>query len=476
MTDIAKLTAYVADTWDREIIPTLVDYIRMPNKSPAFDPDWVAHGYMDQAVALFETWARAKTQAIPGASVEVVRLGGRTPVIVIEIPGDGPQTLLYGHLDKQPEMTGWAEGLGPWTPVIRDGKLYGRGGADDGYAMFGALTAILSLRDQGLAHGRCVILIEACEESGSYDLPAYVEHLAPRIGSPSLVICLDSGCGNYDQLWMTTSLRGLTGGTLKVEVLEEGVHSGAASGVVASSFRILRQLLSRLEDPETGAILPEAFSVVIPPARIAQARKAAEALGAEVYGALPFVPGMKPVTDDPAELLLNRTWRPQLAITGAAGLPLPENAGNVLRPFTTAKLSLRLPPTLDAEAAGQALGQILLRDPPYGARISFTPDHPGSGWNAPPLAPWLEASLERASQATFGQPPAMIGEGGSIPFMAMLGQRFPDAQFVITGVLGPHSNAHGPNEFLHLQTGKNVTAAMALILNDHCAAMSGGAE
>ena len=474
MTDIAKLTAFVADTWDREITPTLVDYIRIPNKSPAFDPDWMAHGHMEQAVGLFEAWARAKAAAVPGAVVEVVRLDGRTPVILIEIPGEGPQTLLYGHLDKQPEMTGWAEALGPWIPVIRDGKLYGRGGADDGYAMFGALTAILALRDQNIAHGRCTILIEACEESGSYDLPAYVEHLALRIGSPSLVICLDSGCGNYDQLWMTTSLRGLTGGTLTVEVLEEGVHSGAASGVVPSSFRILRQLLSRIEDPDTGQVLPEAFSATIPPARIAQAHKAAQALGAEVWRALPFVPGMKPLTDDLAELLLNRTWRPQLAVTGAAGLPLPENAGNVLRPYTTAKLSLRLPPTLDAEAAGRALGQILTRDPPYGARITFTPDHPGSGWNAPSLAPWLEASLERASQATFGRPAAMIGEGGSIPFMAMLGQRFPDAQFVITGVLGPHSNAHGPNEFLHLQTGKNVTAAMALILRDHCAAMGSG--
>ena len=467
MTDAAKLTAFVGRVWDEEIIPTLTDYIRIPNKSPMFDPDWVAHGYMDQAVALFEAWARGKIAALPGAELEVVRLEGRTPVIFVTIPGDGPTTLLYGHLDKQPEMAGWAEGLGPWVPVLKDGKLYGRGGADDGYALFGALTAILALREQGVGHGRCVILIEACEESGSYDLPFYVEHLAVRIGEPGLVICLDSGCGNYDQLWLTTSLRGLTGGTLKVEVLEEGVHSGSASGVVPSSFRILRQLLSRIEDPETGQVLPEAFAAEIPPARIAQAKKAAEALGEEVWRAMPFVPGMRPVTDDPTELLLNRTWRPQLAVTGAAGLPLPENAGNVLRPYTTAKLSLRVPPTADAEAAGEALREILERDPPYGAKVSFTPDHPGSGWNAPALAPWLEASLERASMATFGRGPGMIGEGGSIPFMGMLGERFPAAQFVITGVLGPHSNAHGPNEFLHIQMGKNVTAAMAMILEDH---------
>ncbi|QUD90122.1 M20 family metallopeptidase [Phenylobacterium montanum] len=471
MTDTAKLAAFVDQVWDQEIIPTLTDYIRIPNKSPMFDPDWAAHGYMDRAVALFEAWARPKVEAIPGATIEVIRLDGRTPVIFAVIPGDGPTTLLYGHLDKQPEMTGWAEGFGPWEPVIKDGKLYGRGGADDGYALFGALTAIMGLREQGIAHGRCVILIEACEESGSYDLPFYVEHLAERIGQPSLVICLDSGCGNYDQLWLTTSLRGLTGGTLKVEVLEEGVHSGSASGIVPSSFRILRQLIARIEDQDTGQVRPDAFAAEIPAARVAQANKAAEALGEEVWRAMPFIPGMRPVTDDPTELLLNRTWRPQLAVTGAAGLPPIENAGNVLRPFTTAKLSLRLPPTADAEAAGDALKALLERDPPYGAKISFTPDHAGAGWNAPDLAPWLEASLERASTAAFGKPAAMIGEGGSIPFMGMLGERFPAAQFVITGVLGPHSNAHGPNEFLHIQMGKNVTACMAMILEDHVKAM-----
>jgi acetylornithine deacetylase/succinyl-diaminopimelate desuccinylase-like protein len=471
MTDAARLTAFVERMWDAEIVPALTDYIRIPNKSPAFDPDWAAHGHMDRAVDLFAGWARGKIAGVAGAELDVVRLEGRTPVIFVSIPGEGPTTLLYGHLDKQPEMTGWAEGLGPWIPVVRDGKLYGRGGADDGYALFGALTAILALCDQGIAHGRCVILIEACEESGSYDLPFYVEHLAARIGEPSLVICLDSGCGDYEQLWLTTSLRGVSGGTLKVEVLEEGVHSGSASGVVPSSFRILRQLISRIEDQETGRILPQAFSAEIPPVRITQAKKAAEALSEQVWRAMPLKLGMRPVTEDPAELLLNRSWRPQLAVTGAAGLPPIENAGNVLRPFTAAKLSLRLPPTVDAEAAGEALREILEADPPYGATVSFVPEHAGAGWNAPDLAPWLEASLDRASTAAFGRSAAMIGEGGSIPFMGMLGERFPAAQFVITGVLGPRSNAHGPNEFLHIQMGKNVTACMAMILEDHVAAM-----
>ena len=467
MTDTAKLKAFVDGLWEEEIVPTLVDYIRIPNKSPAFDPDWAAHGHMDKVVGIFEAWAKAKTAGVEGATVEVVRLPNRTPVIFISIPGEGAQTLMYGHLDKQPEMTGWSEGLGPWEPVLRDGRLYGRGGADDGYAMFGALTAILALRDQGVAHGRCVILIEACEESGSYDLPAYVEHLADRIGSPSLVVCLDSGCENYDQLWTTTSLRGVAGGTLKVEVLDHGIHSGAGSGIVPSSFRIIRQLLSRIEDQDTGAILPKAFHAEIPPQRLEQAKKAASVVGAKLYHMLPFVPGVKPVTDNVFELILNRNWRPQLSVVGADGLPLPQNAGNVTRPFTTLRLSLRLPPTVDSEAAGEALHDLLLADPPYGARVTYRKDHGGSGWNAPALAPWLELALDRASNAAFGKPAGFTGEGGTIPFMAMLGKRFPKAQFVITGVLGPNSNAHGPDEFLEIAMGKNVTASVAMILEDH---------
>src|SRR5580704_1147526 len=466
--DIKKLGKSVDGCWGDEIVPTLVEYIRIPNKSPAFDPEWQAHGYMEEAVRLFERWARGKRGAFPGASLEIVRLEGRTPVILIDIPGEGADcVLLYGHLDKQPEMTGWAEGYGPWVPRLEGDKLYGRGGADDGYAMFGALSALLALREQRVPHARAVVLIEACEESGSYDLPFYVDHLAERLGSPSLVICLDSGCGNYDQLWLTTSLRGLAGGALTVQVLEEGVHSGDASGVVPSSFRILRQLLSRLEDEASGSIRPAALYDQVPAERVAQAKAAAAILGEALYTKFPFPPGMTPVSDDLTELVLNRTWRPQLAVTGIDGLPQPGDAGNVLLPYTTAKLSLRLPPTLDAEAAGTMVQQLLEADPPYRARVEFQRQSFASGWNAPALAPWLEASLARASEAAFGMPPAYMGEGGSIPFMAMLGERFPQAQFVVTGVLGPHSNAHGPNEFLHIPTGRRVTQVIAQVLADH---------
>ena len=466
--DTARVTRYISDLWDAEIVPQLVEYIRIPNKSPMFDKDWAAHGHMDAAVKLMETWARSKLPHLPGATLEVVRLHGRTPLIYIEVPGQGDDTVvLYGHLDKQPEMTGWSEGLGPWMPVLKGDKLYGRGGADDGYAIFGSLAALLALHEQNIPHARCVILIEACEESGSYDLPHYVDHLAPRIGQPSLVVCLDSGCGNYDQLWLTTSLRGMTGGELTVQVLEEGVHSGDASGVVPSSFRILRELLSRLEDPETGRIKPKELYAEIPEQRIEQAKAAAGVLGKAIYQKFPFVDGMQPVTDDLTELVLNRTWRPQLAVTGAEGLPPLESAGNVLRPKTSVKLSLRVPPTLDGAKAGEFVKQLLEKDPPYGAKVSFKLEKDGSGWNAPQLSPWLEQTVAEASQHYFGAPAAYMGEGGSIPFMGMLGAKFPQAQFLITGVLGPHSNAHGPNEFLHIPTGKKVSMVVADVVARH---------
>jgi len=468
MLDIAKTIKLVDQCWADEIVPALVEYIKIPNKSPAFDPDWAAHGYMDEAVALFERWARAKLPSLPGATLEVVRLPGRTPVILIEIPGAGNDTvLLYGHLDKQPEMVGWTQGYGPWIPRLEGDKLYGRGGADDGYAMFGALSALLALHEQGVQHARCIILIEGCEESGSYDLPYYVDHLAQRIGSPSLVVCLDSGCGNYDQLWMTTSLRGMAAGTLTIEVLDEGVHSGDASGIVPSSFRILRRLLSRLEDEDTGAIRPPELYVQIPAERVAQARRASAALGDAVYTKFPLKAGMSPMSDDPTELVLNRTWRTQLAVTGIDGLPPPADAGNVLLPSTVAKLSLRLPPNLDSAKADDLVRKLLEKDPPYGARVTYEPESHAVGWHAPALSPWLEQSLARASETTFGAPPAYMGEGGTIPFMAMLGEKFPQAQFVVTGVLGPHSNAHGPNEFLHIPTGKRVSVVIAQVLVDH---------
>ncbi len=460
--------------WETEILPALHEYIRIPNKSQSFDPQWREHGHMERAVALVEAWCRK--QPIEGLSVEVQRLPGRAPVILMEIPASSGGTaaaapadtvLLYGHLDKQPEMTGWRAGLSPWEPVQEGDKLYGRGGADDGYSAFASLAALRLLREQGVPHARAVVLIEAGEESGSPDLPAYIEALASRIGEPSLIVCLDSGCGNYEQMWATTSLRGGVMGTLRVDVLTEGVHSGSASGVVPSSFRILRSILSRVEDEKTGRVLVDGLHVEIPAQRRAQAEAAASALENEVVGSLPWVPGMRPVTDSVAELLLNRTWRPALSVTGVDGMPALGNAGNVLRPFTAVKLSMRIPPTANPKVAARLFKEALEKDPPYGARVEFQGSEGFTGWDAPPTAPWLDEAMQSASRAFFGKPAMSLGEGGSIPFMGMLGAKFPAAQFLITGVLGPQSNAHGPNEFLHIPTGKRLTCCVASVVAAH---------
>lgn len=469
--DLAAVKDHVDRIWDQEIVPQLVEYIAIPNKSPLFDKQWQEHGYMDQAVELIAAWC--SNREIAGLSLEVVRLPNRTPLIFMEIPAfgaaqDGDTALLYGHLDKQPEMTGWREDLGPWKPVIEGDKLYGRGGADDGYAAFASLTAIEAVQKFGGSHKRCVVIIEACEESGSVDLPFYIDHLADRIGEVSLVVCLDSGAGDYERLWSTTSLRGMIAGDLRVDILREGVHSGDASGVVPSSFRIMRALLERIESVATGKMLVDALHVEIPQQRRDQAGVVAEVLGdAAVYSAYPFVEGAEPMASDLAELVLNRTWRPTLSVTGAGGFPALEDSGNVLRPFSALKLSFRLPPTADCKVCEDAIRQVIEADVPYGAKVTFVAEKGANGWNAPPLAPWLEQATDAASRAFFGQAPAYMGEGGSIPFMGMLGDKFPQAQFMITGVLGPASNAHGPNEFLHIPMGKGLTACVAKVIDDH---------
>lgn len=463
--------SFIDEMWTDSIVPELIEYIRIPNKSPHFDADWLEHGYMEDAVQHIFNWCKA--QDVSGMTLDIVRLEGRTPLIFMEIPAQGDVNsddtiLMYGHLDKQPEMTGWTEGLGPWIPVIRDEKLYGRGGADDGYAAYSSLTAVMAVQRQGLPHARIVVIIEACEESGSYDLPFYIDHLKEQIGAPSLVICLDSGAGNYEQLWLTVSLRGMAAGTLRADVLKEGVHSGYASGVVPSSFRILRQLMSRLEDETTGKVLPEYLHAPIPEQRLQQTEAMAEALGDDIWQAYPFVEGVEPMAENNVERILNRTWRPALSYTGIDGMPDLASAGNVLRPHTALKISMRLPATVDGEAASQALKETLEANPPSNATVRFDTDQAASGWNAPEIAPWLHASLEKGSQASYGRGVMYMGEGGTIPFMAMLGDFFPEAQFMITGVLGPKSNAHGPNEFLHIPFARKLTTCVAQVIVDHC--------
>ncbi|GKS76376.1 M20 family metallopeptidase [Acidovorax sp. SUPP950] len=470
----AEALAHVSRQWDGDILRQLTEYIEIPAKSPGFAPDWEQLGYLDRVLRNAANWVEA--QKVAGLTLEIVRLPGRTPVLFFEVAATQPQSsqtvLMYGHLDKQPEFEGWRKDLGPWTPKYEDGKLYGRGGADDGYAVYASIAAVQELKRQNVPHPRIVGLIETCEESGSGDLLPYIDLLRSRMGEVALVICLDSGAGNYDQLWLTTSLRGMASGTLKVEILTEGIHSGDSSGLVPSSFRIMRQVLDRLEDSATGRLLPASFHCDVPADRLAQARATAGILGEEVYKRFPWAhydcggstTFALPTTTDPVQALLKRTWEPTLSVTGAEGFPALKDAGNVLRPYTAFKLSLRLPPLVDAAQCVQEMKALLEDNAPYQAKVTFEGGGAASGWNAPDTAPWFEGALNAASQAHFGAPCGYIGQGGTIPLMNMLSQGFPKAQMMVCGVLGPKSNAHGPNEFLHVPYAKKLTAAVAQVI------------
>jgi acetylornithine deacetylase/succinyl-diaminopimelate desuccinylase-like protein len=466
----STLSTTVTRLWDDTILPSLSDFIRIPAVSPSFDPDWAEHGHLAAAVEHVRAWIADRD--LPGAQLDVVRLPGRTPLLLVDIPAmagheDAGTALLYGHLDKQPPVGGWADGLDAWTPVVRDGRLFGRGAADDGYAAYAATAAIEALRVSGGAHGRCVLMLEACEESGSPDLQPYVEHLAERLGRVSLVVCLDSGAADYERMWLTTSLRGLTQATVTVRALDFGQHSGLTSGVAPSTFRIFRQLLDRIEDSVTGVVKLAEMHVEIPEGRVREVRETAATAPGFVSAGIPLLDGVSLVDQDEVELILNNTWRPTLSVIGAGGLPLPTDAGNVLRPFTTLCLSFRLPPTADSAAGLDALTKALTTDVPYGAHVELTRVEHADGWNAPQLAPWLREALDATAEAVFDGPWRTLGVGGSIPFMGLLNELYPDAQFLATGALGPGSNAHVPDESLHIEYAQKITVAIARVLDAH---------
>ena len=455
---------YLDRLWDELAIPTLEDYIRIPAKSPSFDRDWEANGYLVSAAELLRS--QVDRHGIVGATHRLATADGQPPVIVVDVPAFGDargNVLMYGHYDKQPEFEGWHEGCGPWTPVRKGELLYGRGGGDDGYAIFSALSSIGVLQDQQIPHPRCLILIEGTEESGSYNLPMYMDMLADEIGEPDLLVCLDAEAGNYDQLWRTTSLRGIIVGQLTVRVLEEGVHSGIAGGIVPSSFRIARNVLDRLENSTSGQ-MADCLRVQIPPTVRHQAAKTAACLGQGVIERYPWAGETRPASSDPVQLLLSNSWEPSLATTGFEGAPSMDSAGNTLRPQTQLKLSIRTPPTLDAARAAQSIKQLLEREAPQDADVRFDIEAAEPGWRAKEMSTWHAKCLDSASRAWFGETLQEIGCGGTIPFMNMLGTRFPDCEVLATGVLGPHSNAHGPNEFLNIDTAKKVTGCVSELL------------
>ena len=458
------------DDFERDALDTLTTYAAVPCLSPMYDAHWVENGHIEHAINLLADWARART--IKDVDVTIYRLEGRTPILVVTVPATTPSdgtAVLYGHLDKQPPLGDWSEGLAPFTPVRRGNRVYARGIADDGYATFSALLAIEAMEANEIPHSRCVVLIEASEESGSPDLEAYLDHLKDHLGQVELMICLDSGALTYDRLWVTTSLRGILNVELTIKVLAQGQHSGSASGVVPSSFRILRQLLDRLEDASTGEILVAELNAKIPSEAVEAAAAVAEEFGDIIARELPTLEGVELMGVSPEERVLRRTWYPTLSIVGIGGMPEPEIAGNVLRPWTTALLSFRLPPGIDAEEARSAVIDALTSDVPSSAHVTLANWNIGSGWVAPPLASWLRASLDQASADAFDHAPGFSGEGGSIPFLASLGKRYPDVQFVATGVLGPQSNAHGIDEMLDLPMAVGVTNSVITVLGDYAA-------
>jgi len=468
---VAGAARRVLASWRDAVVPFLLEFGAIPDLSPAYDPEWESRGELDRAAECMAAFARGRD--LPGATVEVVRIPGLTPTVLVDVPASRPgaagTVVVYGHYDKQPPFTGWSEGRGPWTPTLEGDRLYGRGVADDGYALPSALVALEAVRAAGGRHARCVVLAEGSEESGSPHLQQVLDALADRIGTPDLVLALDSSAPTDERLWVTTSLRGALMGELTVRVLDHGIHSGTAGAVVPSSFRIARLLLDRVEDAATGDLLLPELVTDPPPWAEAAARAADAALadaGADDEG-YPTVGHLSLQGATRLERSMRRSWLGAVAVVGADGLPPSVDAGAVLRPSTTLKLAIRLPPTADAGAAAAAVDRAFTTDVPYGAEVTWEPELAAGGWAAPAFAPWLSAALDRASEATFGNPAGTVGEGGSIPFLGWLAERFPVAQLLALGALVPGSNHHGPDESLHLPTAERVVGGVAALLAAH---------
>lgn len=464
----------VKTIWETKIKDTFEEYLKIPNISPAYNESWEDDGHMQKVVDLYENWA--KQNAPKSASVFVQQIKNKTPLLVINVPArnysGNESVLLYGHLDKQPEMLGWRDGIDPWASTYEGDRLYGRGSADDGYAMFSAIVALNDLEDNKVSHPRQIVIIEASEESGSPDLLEHLDlldaslekHSLEKLVDVSLVVCLDSGALSYEHLWITNSLRGLIEIHLTIRTLKQGTHSGGAGGIVPSTTHILRALLDRISKSPSGEITIEELNVEIPEHIYEAAEKVAMIIGDEDPHGLPFAQGVKALNEDVAEQLIANTYKPALEIIGIEGLPRIADAGNVLLPEVKVALSFRIPPGVKPDLAAAAIAGELNRDTPYNAQITVKVESLASGWAAPERPDSLAAIFDEASKKHFGNSAQYLGEGGTIPFMFMLGEKYPNAQFMVTGLLGPESNAHGPNEFMHLPTFYKLTSCVADVL------------
>jgi len=457
--DLSQLSDFVDKWWDNSALPSLCEFVEIPALSPSFDSEWEANGYLDAAVNTFVVWVRSLP--LQGLTVSVHRLKNRSPVLLVRIDGEADgEVLFYSHLDKQPEASGWSEGKGPWKPVIEDGWLFGRGSVDDGYGGYAGILSVLALQDQGISHPTCRFLIETGEESGSPDLSYYLDELESVLGIPDLVIVLDTGGIDYDRLWITESLRGIVAGTLSVKVSSVGVHSGHGSGVMPSSFRLARQLLSRIEDENTGEIKPEWLHIEITDKMRDQATKIIE-MNSESTDDFPLLDGVQKQVNDPLDIFLTMNLSPSLSIIGADGIPSIQDAGNVLRTNTDLKISIRTPPGISAEKVAVKVQELLEKDPPNGAHVSAKMTEVADGFLSPELPEKLSDMLKKSGKKFYGNEPMSLFIGGTIPVMAMLQSRYPDSKFIITGAGGPGGNAHGPDEKLHIPTAKKVTKCMA---------------
>ncbi|CAG9311573.1 unnamed protein product [Blepharisma stoltei] len=465
--DSQRIQEVISQGVDSGVIPTLMDYIRIPSLSTAFDPNWETNGYMEQAQEVLLSYVRSLN--IEGFTYEIVKEPGKPWLVFGEVQATAPDKgtiLMYGHMDKQPHLSGWTVG-GPTDPVIVDGKLYGRGGGDDGYALPGAALCIKTLQSLGIPHGRIVIVAENEEESDSESLVYYINKLRDRIGSPELIVCLDSGIMNYQQFFITTSLRGVVNIDVTVKTILAGMHSGGTSGVLPSAYRIMQHIISRIEDERTGEILIPELHTEIKPSIYEGAAQIVKFMGPYIVGAFPLINGVKPMTDDLVQLLINRSWKPTLTVIGCEGLPPVADAGNVIQPHFTTRLSVRLPPGVSGKVATEALIREITRDPLYNAVVEVTPQSPSDGWAQNDLEPWLNEAVQEASNSVFHAPALNLWEGGSIPFMGYLGELFPSAQFVITGILHLESNPHSINENFSIEYLKKALSCVAYIIGKH---------
>ena len=459
--DLGNLMDRSDEIWEKSILPSLSDFIEIKALSPLFEPDWANLGELDATIELFCKWL--DEQGISGMSYETHRIDDLSPVLLVTIEGTGPgEVIFYSHLDKQPSKPElWSEGLHPLRAVRRDPWLFGRGSVDDGYGGYLCATSIRLLQEAGAPHPRCTLIIETCEESGSFDLPPYLEELTDQLGDPDMVVVMDSGGPDYDHVWMTEALRGLVSGTLSVKVSHEGIHSGNSGGSIPSSFRIQRILLDRVEDSDSGRVLVPEMHAEIPEEVREKAAALAGIVGNSIWEQFPTVDSLRQASETTEDMIVAMNWEPTLSIIGADGIPPVQVAGNVLRTNTDLKLSFRIPPGVDSEEAIARAKEILEKDPPYGAEVNFTPDSCADGFHAPPLKGSVSEAIQYASMQLTGLPPLATWTGGTIPFMAMMQGKYPDAMFLCTGTSGPGNNAHGPDEKLHIPSSKRLTVVLS---------------